>query len=206
MRRTLFARILLTCRPPPHAKPAERRCLKPSTGRVRSRKTIFGLSGLPWNATAILRDPCGHRRRRSGRSVSRKGYQIAAGCSDQSMVASFCKRSGSHGAIRARGQGAGLPQPSGSRGHLWRRRRELVEWEMVSGLYPSTPSCITRGRLPRRSTHERDARRFVLAAFSTCVLANSRQATNRQLGFVNAAPSGRIRLQVTSHHEGVPFT
>jgi hypothetical protein len=67
-------------------------------GRVRSRETRVSLF---WNATAIVRDPCGHRRRRNGRGVSRKGYQIAAGCSDQSIAASFCKRSGSHGAIRA---------------------------------------------------------------------------------------------------------
>jgi hypothetical protein len=110
MRRTLFALILLACRPLPHSqtprptptipeKPAEQHSLKPST-------PVVSAAGRPcvslfWNATAIVRDPCGHRRRRNGRSVSRKGYQIAAGCSDQSIAAGFCKRSGSHGAIRA---------------------------------------------------------------------------------------------------------
>jgi len=111
MRRTLFALILLTCRPPPHwqtrrptptipAKPGGAALLEavyPGRVRAAGRSCV----SLFWNATAVVRDPCGHRRRRNGRRVSRKGYQIAAGCSDQSIAASFCKRSGSHGAIRA---------------------------------------------------------------------------------------------------------
>jgi hypothetical protein len=204
MRRTLFALILLTCRPLPHSqtprptatiptKPAEQHCLKPAT-------PIVFAAGRPCvspfrNATAIVRDPCGHRRRRNGRSVSHKGYQIAP----DAAINVFCKRSGSHGAIRAAWPRC-WPSSTIRLSRLFMASKTgagRVAGERGDAVGPSVhrhqaalPAAGSRdARLCARA--RRAAIRSWLPSSHACLPIRD-MATNRQIGFLNGVGHGVI--------------